>query len=264
MQRVSRVVQKLWLLAVVALPASGCLEIRAACEGIGVCDKPAPPALTVDVICDSSRGSTCTSEAIGETLDVILREMARRPGSTVRLWALASSVDGVVTVGNVTSPEMPPADGARRAHEELFIKAARAQLVRAAEAAFARPPKQSPIADTIARVLMASSGDADRRLVLISDMREVGRFDFECGPLPSPPTFVKRLKDERVLVQDGLKGVGVAFTYVGVPPVDTRRCPVTIARARAIETLWRELVASAGGTVGRYTDGPVDPSDLSK
>ena len=250
--------------AFAALVVSGCVDVTAACISTGICDAPPDPAVAIDVICDSSLGSTCTKEAIAETLENTLPLIAQRPGSTLRLWSMSGTVDGVLTLGIVTSPETSPAARARKREQDAFVKAAKARLLLNADAAFVRPAAQSPIADTLARVLMATSGDERRSVVVISDMREFqsGRYDFECGPLPSPEAFTKRLIADRVLAPDGMKHRGVAFTYVGVPPVDRRRCPATIQRAKAIEALWTTVVTSTGGAVVRYTDGPVQLADL--
>ncbi len=250
--------------ALTALVVSGCVDVRAACVSTGICDAPPDPTVAIDVVCDSSLGSTCTKEAIAETLENTLPLIAQRSGSTLRLWSMSGTVDGVVTLGIVTSPETSPAARAKKREQDAFVKAAKARLLLNADAAFVRPAAQSPIADTLARVLMATSGDERRTIVVISDMREFqsGRYDFECGPLPSPEAFTKRLIGEHVLAPEGMKHLGVAFTYVGVPPVDRRRCPATIQRAKAIEALWTAVVTSTGGTVVRYTDGAVYPVDL--
>ena len=257
---------RLTAVTVSALSLSGCADVKAACISAGICDTPPPARITIDVICDSSLGSTCTKEAIAETLDVTLAALAERPGSTLRLWAMSGTVDGVVTLGNVTSPEVAPAARARRRDQEGFVKAAKSRLMLNTDAAFVRPPAQSPIADTIARVLMAAASDERRSVVLISDAREFqsGRYDFECGPLPSPGEFAKRLVRDRVLAADAMKGIGLAFTYVGVPAVDRRRCAATIQRARDIQSIWETVVTSTGGMVLRYTDGPIESGDLSK
>lgn len=252
------------ILAAFAIP--GCVDVKAACVGAGICDAPAAAKITIDVICDSSLGSTCTKETIAETLEVTLAALAERPGSTLRLWAMSGTVDGVVTLGNVTSPDATPAARARKRELEAFVKAAKSRLMLNADAAFARPAAQSPIADTLARVLMASASDERRSIVLISDAREFqsGRNDFECGPLPPPGEFAKRLVRDRVLGADAMNGIGVAFTHVGVPAVDRRRCVATIQRARDVQSIWETVVTSTGGVVLRYTDGSVEPGDLSK
>ncbi len=252
------------ILAAFAMP--GCVDVKAACVGAGICDQPPAAKITIDVICDSSLGSTCTKQTIAETLDVTLSALAERPGSTLRLWAMSGTVDGVVTLGNVTSPEAAPAARARKREQDAFVKAAKTRLLLNADAAFVRPAGQSPIADTIARTLMASASDERRSIVLISDAREFqsGRYDFECGPLPAPGEFAKRLVRDRVLTGDAMKGVGMAFTYVGVPAVDRRRCAATIQRARDIQNIWETVVTSSGGVVLRYTDGPIEPGDLTK
>jgi hypothetical protein len=138
-----------------ALVLSGCADVKAACVSSGICDEPLAPRITIDIICDSSLGSTCTKETIAETLDSSLAALAERPGSTLRVWAMSGTVDGVVTLGNVASPDAPPAARARKIEQAAFVKAAKSRLLLNADAAFARPAGQSPIADTLARVLMA-------------------------------------------------------------------------------------------------------------
>lgn len=253
------------LVVFVAVAASACSDARAACVSSGICDAPAPHRISLDVVCDSSEGSTCTKDAIADTLDITLPAVAERPGSSLRLWAMSGTVDGVVTLGIATSPEFAPAPRARKREQESFVKAERARLLAASGQAFEHPAAQSPVADTLARVLMAATND-NRSIVVISDMREFqrGRFDFECGPLPAPADFAKRLEHDGVIGHDAMKGVTVAFSFVGVPAVDKRRCAATIQRARAIESIWRQLVTSAGGTVLVYTDGAIRLADLSR
>jgi hypothetical protein len=249
-----------------ATPVSGCADVKATCVSAGICDAPPAPTFTIDIVCDSSAGSTCTKEAIAETLDGVLPALVERPGSTLRLWSMSGTVDGVVTLGIITSPETASAARAREREQDAFVKAAKTSLLLSVDGALAHPAPQSPIADTLARVLMAAAGDERRSVVLISDMREFqkGRYDFECGPLPSPADFTQRLVQERVLTRESMNNVAVAFTYVGVPAVDGRRCEATIQRARDIEAIWRGLVTSTGGTVIAYVDGPIQAAMLSR
>src|SRR5689334_502099 len=95
--------------SIFAASMSACVDVNAACVGIGVCDAPRPAAIAIDVVCDSSSGSTCTKDAIAQTLDQTLPAVAERTGSTLRLWAMSGTVDGVVTIGVVSTPEFPAA-----------------------------------------------------------------------------------------------------------------------------------------------------------
>src|SRR5438128_2126723 len=134
-------------LLVAAALSSGCIDLNAACTGIGICDPPAPRPLAIDVICDSSLGSTCTRGSISDTFEAVLPVVADKPGNVVPSRAL--------------------------------------------------------------------------------------------------------------------EGVGVVFSFVGVPPVDGRRCDATIERARGIEAIWSGLVRSSGGTVLQYSDNVIDPRTIS-
>ena len=247
-----------------AVGVSGCLEATAACVSAGICDAPPDPTVTIDVICDTSSGSTCTPETIDMTLAQTMPLIAQRAGSTLRLWSMSGTVDGVVTLGIVTSPPTVPSLRARTLKEAAFVKAEKARLLRNASTAFVQPAGQSPIAETMARVLMATSSGERRAIVIISDMRqfENQRVDFECGNLPSPQDFAKHLIDGHVLTPDAMTGIGVAFSFVGVPPVDGGRCAATIQRAREIEVIWKTAVTTTGGTVLAYTDGPVAGADV--
>src|SRR5437879_3318548 len=101
--------------AIVGLPVilMGCVNAKAACSSLGICDKESVLPVAVDLVCDSSKGSTCTKESLAETLDAVLPVVARSSGSVLRLWVMSGTVDGAATLGTVTSSETSAAQRAK-------------------------------------------------------------------------------------------------------------------------------------------------------
>jgi hypothetical protein len=78
----------------------------------------------------------------------------------------------------------------------------------------------------------------ERWLVVISDGLEVSCLgDFECGKLPAPDHFVRKLQGRSVLGRDALRGVQVRMAYLGLAPVDRGRCAMSVARAAEVRNL---------------------------
>jgi len=241
--------------------ASAAELLTSMCRGIGACDEPAPAPQDFDIVCDGSYGSTCTQKAVEQTLDVVLARAARRSGSRVRLWGLGSDVADTAILGEQqSSAASKRGPKARDAHEARFVLNAREFLLKAAEGFLASPGKRrSPIAEGLSRVAMSPpAGGAQRIVILVTDAREVSSFgDFECAPLPPQAYLLKALGRSKVLTQDSLSRVRVYFTFMTMAPVKGRPCPVTIARATQIRSLWTAALAGAGATAVSFEDGPV-------
>lgn len=254
---------RLIAVSVMGVSMAACSDWQGACAAAGVCDPPPPSPVTLNLICDHSQGSTCTRRTLEDTLRVLVAELSERPGSELRLWMIGSTVDQAALAGTASAPPLPRSRGARQSQLDSFRLSTIGTLVAATDAHFDRPPARSPIIDTLARVLMVGTVSGRQTAVVISDAREFGRLDFECGRLPAPGDLLERMRAERVLPQTSLMNTTVAFTYVGIPPVDRARCAASIQRTRDIEDLWRELVTGSGGQVTAFRDGVVTVGDLN-
>ena len=243
-----------WLICVVVL-IGACARMEDVAQEIGLKDPPAPPPVTVDILCDTSPGAPCTEATLLATIEVVLPQIAQRPGSTLRLWSMGETVADTSVIGSVTST--PPAKTtvqARKAHAERFLTTARSYLQKAAEPLFATHPRRSPIAETMSKVLLSTSSGT-RHLVVITDAREVSDLsNFECGQLPKTEQWLKRLHDVRVLSPGSLRDTHVAFIHVEYARIDRERCPVTMQRIAQTNELWRAAFQSAGANSSTITN----------
>jgi hypothetical protein len=215
----------------------------------------APTPVVADVICDFGGGSSgCTSES----LTALLRDVTPTlpAGSLVRLHGMADAVaDGrQLSEFTITKPKkrtVKAVAGHRRRQTDAIVQ----QFVAAAQPLFANAERRaSPIAETIARALLAGSSDgAQRHLFLLTDAREVsrnpslGRIDAECGPIPNPADFAQRLR--RLYPPDSLRGVRVHFVHVQLEPVANHRCSATVERYTQLKTTWTCALQAQGATV---------------
>ncbi len=71
-------------LAILVGTLAGCDWSKRTVVDMGLVDGPAPARIAVEVLCDGSRGSTCTIETLTLILTPTLTAAASRPGSTVR------------------------------------------------------------------------------------------------------------------------------------------------------------------------------------
>lgn len=261
------------VVVILAVTPAGCggndhapSRLVAACRAVGICDQAPPSPIVVDIVCDASRGSSCTAETVRRSLDVVLLHIAQRPGSLVRLWALGTEVSDTALVGEQASTASARRGSkARKVYEERFVATAREYLEKSVEPFLNSPRKnRSPIAEGLSRVAIAGAPPGlGRIVVLISDLREVSGFgDFECGRLPSPSELVSRFQRVQVLARGSLDGVCMFFTFVGVTPVDGNRCAMTLDRARRVEALWRAAAVAAGAAQVRVEDQGVQAAAL--
>jgi len=134
-------------------------------DWFGASDKPVPPPLVEDVLCDPSAGSTCSEAALREVLGVALGQAAERPGSMVRLWVQGRDIETTRMVGEARSVK-PRGSGrrARQEHESRWIAEEQRLLMTAAQPSLRLHPRRSPIAEAIGRVALAASPMKEQRM----------------------------------------------------------------------------------------------------
>lgn len=252
-----------WLFAALALIATtGCKGAASeTCESLGLCDEPPKAPVNVDILCDRSLGSSCTPKTLEETLNRVLEHVADRGGSRVRLFSLGSTVEKTsMLVDHALPTAKPGSERSRKAQVSQAAAAARDVVLSAAAPSFDSPPaRRSPIAESIAKVALADAPGLPRRLIVITDAREVSALgDFECNALPGEARFAALLKRMNVLYGGQLKGIDVQFAYVAVQPAQGRGCPVTIDRELRIKALWTAALKAGGAARVRISSGPAD------
>jgi len=232
-------------------------------SAIGLNEAARKPAEVLDVVVDASEGSPGSIATVETTVDRALAYAAERPGSEVRVWALGLELSDTRLLASVRSAA-PKRRGerARKAEAQRFMDASKPLLLQAVRPIFDHPAKkQSPIAEGISRVVYSRTA-MHRLIIVITDGREVSggplRVDFECDKkLPDAKTFVATLQKNALLVAHTLDNTDVYFAFVALEAVPKRGCPVTLARARQIELIWRAACGAAGATnVFFTTDGP--------
>jgi len=248
----------LLVVGVLGLAACGCENAKGALTKVGLADPATAPPEMIDVVCDPSVGSTCTVESLSETLMVIFERAAAQPGSFVRLWMLGATVESTEVKAHVMSAPLTGKTARARAAEvarwqaqerDMFVARVTSTLTAK------RRPASSPLAETITKVALADGKGLHRKLVLISDGREMGVADFECGPLPSDASWPARLKQLGLLAPGSLAGIDVSFTYLAMPPID--RCAVSLKRELRIRELWKSALVATGASEVRIYSGPV-------
>jgi hypothetical protein len=221
-------------------------------------DPPPPRPARVAILLDTSHGSSCTIRGFQQTLNVVLDEVADRPGSVVEVWQLGRDVATTQLLGSRSVTSGGTSTGAKRAARAHFLAGATEYLTKTVATAFTSPPRnRSPIAEGIARVaLNGRSSEMACIIVVLSDAREFSAFaDFECVALPDEAAFVQALQEAGVLTPGSLAGDAVLFVDVALGPVPDRACPVTIERARKIESLWTAALTAAGARVVEFHYG---------
>jgi hypothetical protein len=230
-------------------------------DWLGAADKPAPPPVTADILCDASSGSTCTTRTLRSVLEAALGDAAGRPGSIVRVWLQGRRVEDTRLIAEVGSAK-PRGTGrrARAEYESTWIAASLASLTTAADAAIRKPAHRSPIAESMAVVAMApAASKSTREVVVITDGMEVSDFgEFECGPLPKPERFARLLARREVLPPGSLAGIRIRFVATGLRPIDHGRCAASLARAAEIRTLWQTALQAAGASSVEIRQGGLD------
>lgn len=244
-------------------PSAGTRFARA----VGLADAPPPPSLTLDVACDPSNGSTCTTESLDATLAGTLPVVAERPGSELRLFIVGHDLTSTKLVATVKN--MVPVSGNANTAKTVktrFVDASRSSVMTAAQPYLAGNPKGgSPIAEALTTIAMTTVHTDSRIICVISDARQVSAIggDFECDdPLPTPPSFAKALQRERVLPPGSLAGVKVFFTYLAITPIHRKGCVETLGRLAQMKDLWTAAIEAAGGTA-QFDTGAIDGTAIA-
>ena len=223
------------------------------CGQFGSADQPVPQ--TVDLICDFGGGSSgCDANSLTSLLRAVTPSLPA--GSVVRLHGMADAVaDGrQLAEFVITKPKkrtVKAVAGHRRRQTEAIVT----QFVAAAQPLFANGNRRaSPIAETIARALLAGSpSNAEHHLYVLTDAREVsknaslGKLDFECGRILDAADFAQRLR--RLYPPDSLRGVRVHFVHVQLEPVANHRCSATVERYTQLKNTWTCALQAQGATV---------------
>src|SRR3954447_15362813 len=94
----------------------GCDWSKRTVVDMGLVDSPAPAPLVDEMVCDGSRGSTCSASTLEQVLTPALTGAASRPGSIVRVWMQGSTVERARIVWTATSVK-PQRSGRRAIHD---------------------------------------------------------------------------------------------------------------------------------------------------
>lgn len=226
------------------------------CRSLHVCDPPAAPKLLMDLGCDASLQAPCTKETLAETVSGAATYLANRPESRLRLWLLGGTVGATRLVAEVAVPPLKgkgPTSRSESTHR--FVASTRELFLTAAQPAFSgKPPRQSPLIESLGKIALADGHGLPRHLVLISDARQVSSdtADFECAKrLPSEVDWLKMVR--RLIPAGALSGVSLTFSYVTASP--SGRCPVSVEREVAIRRLWEMAAKQAAAKTITFTSG---------
>ena len=231
-----------------ALVFTGCNSPIGMMLGFG--HTPVKPAVTVDILCDSEAGGTCTAANLREALDRLLPSLSTRPGSSLRLWAMGNELGDTTLLATASVPPPTRRKNMQRAAWARFITTTRSLFLGAyAASADTRQRHKSPIAESLTRVAWAD-GASERYCLVLTDAREYSDIggDLECGALPTPTVFTRQLQRHHVLAPQSLRGMSVAFCFVTVGTIDGRRCDSTLERAHKVRELWITALRAAGAT----------------
>jgi hypothetical protein len=235
--------------------------LRGIGESTTVLDPPPAAPVALDLLCDSSVGSTCTEKNLAATLDAVLPTVAARPTSTILLWELGDTVAQTRIVAEATATPSPrPSLQVVRTHQQRFVVQTKTLLVQAAQPLVDHPSRRSPIAEAIAKIaLNTTAPGVGRIIVILSDGREESGFGhLECGPIPQPEDFLQRLHEASVLTPNSLAGVRVRWSFFTLEPVPGKRCASTISRYQRTQAVWTAVLSSAGADATLSTSTPTD------
>ncbi|MDQ2642660.1 MAG: hypothetical protein M3020_02505 [Myxococcota bacterium] len=192
-----------------------------------------------------------------ETVGIVLRRVADRPRSEVRLWFQGKDAGETVLVGEQLVPLLPRgSQRAREAQMKRFVGQATELLRAASRSQFdSRPIRKSPIAAAISKLTLSDTKGLFRHIVVITDGKEVSFTDFECGFLPSEKRFIAALKKRGLLSPGSLVRSSVEFAYLRGEPTPGRGCPVQVDREVQIRALWTAALRLAGAEQVRMSAG---------
>lgn len=236
-------------------------------RSVGLADPAPRPTITLDVACDPSKDSTCTTDSLAATLAAALPIIAERPGSELRLWVIGPDLASTKLVTTAKGTVSNSGNAATvKAATARFVEDRRTSCMTAAQPAFVQRIKGgSPIAESLTAIAMASVRTDLRAIVVVSDAREVSAIggDFECdNPLPTPLSFVKALQRARVLPPGSLAGTRVFFTCTTVTELHRKGCAVTLDRLATMRDLWTAAIEAAGGTT-QFDTGVIDTNAIT-
>ena len=250
----------------------GCKQLElppgmvAACQDLQLCERPSPPPVLTDIGCDVTQGAPCSKETLSETVNRVAAYSAERPGSRMRLWMLSGTVGATRMVAEQLMPPLS-AKGPKSRTESInrLVAATRELFLTAGQPAFAAPPpRQSPLVESLAKIGLADSYGLARRVVLITDARQVSSdsADFECSKrLPSEAEWVQLLAKRRLLPLGSLARFAITISYLTGAPAE--RCTVSVARELALRALWEAALKHAGVQRVTFLSGPVVMDDES-
>jgi len=263
--------RRMWKVLLVLLAvALGCAACRKSAGTIaawfGATDKPQASLLTVDILCDSSSGSTCTADALREVVQAALHRTAERPGSSVRLWLQGRNIETTRLIAVAKSPARRVVGRRARADaENRWVAKECAALSSAAANAARKRVRRSPIAESIGVVALAPPPAIGKReIIVVTDALEVSDYgEFECGKLPKPERFARSLALHGVLPLGSLAGIAVQFCHVDLGAIDGGRCAVSLGRAAEIRTIWRAALTAAGASTVEIRSGGIESETIS-
>ena len=243
------------LLVALVLPLLvGCNDLKTRVKNVIAPEKPSPQ--TVDVLCDAGGGSSgCTSDSLTRLLREVTPDLPA--GSVVRLHGMADDVAQATELGAFTiTASKKRTVRAVASHRDAQTTAITTTFLTAAAPLLQNDARRaSPIAETIARVILAGNPTSGTRtLYVLSDGRQfskaspaLGKIDFECGTILTGDEFAKRL---RVLLPErSVDGITVHFRFAKLEPVAKDRCPATVERYAALQETWTTSLTQVGARV---------------
>jgi len=242
------------VLMLVVVVLVGCNDIKTRVKNVLVPEKPSPQ--TVDVLCDAGGGSSgCTSDSLTRLLREVTPDLPA--GSVVRLHGMADDVAHATELARFTiTASRKRTVRAVAAHREQQTSAITTQFLAAAAPLLQNDARRaSPIAETIARVILAGNPTTGTRtLYVLSDGRQfskaspaLGHTDWECGHIPSGQEFAQRLR--HLLPERSSDGIAIQFRFAKLEPVAKDRCPATVERYAALQETWTTALTQVGARV---------------
>jgi hypothetical protein len=201
-------------------------------------------AEAIDLLADSTDGSSADVRNLSVQLDAILPVLARRSG-VLRLWVLKDSIESTTIVSSVSFPRSQSTNTHVQDRERTAaVAAAREQLLRAFEAAAAETPRRSPLFGAVTRIGMTTSPYRTRTVLLVSDLKveEPGVASWECGPIDV----------DRVL-PNSLRGISIVAAFFDIAPAP--KCHDTVARHLQLREAFQQLATRSGARI-TFTTGP--------
>lgn len=219
-------------------------------RSVGLADAPPMAPEVIDIACDLSVETPCTTTTLAATLDDVLPYAAIRPGTHVRLYGIGRDVSDISMVAAQAVPMMKSTQKKALKRERLaWIDAASRVFIAAAEPMLRqRRVTRSPLFEGASRIALAEvPGITQRMLIYITDGLQYSELaDWECGEVE--PGVVARLHRERVLAPGSLKDTRVFMCFASFSQASKGRCRSSISRITTIADAWRRLLREAGAS----------------